>query len=66
MTGHDAVRISSPFRRRACARIMAGMMQTQMAEGNGLCHCRALLLLPSCRPARDVKRSVPNFAAENG
>src|SRR5689334_13360214 len=25
---------------------MAGMMQTQVTERNGLCHCRALLLLP--------------------
>jgi G3E family GTPase len=40
---------------------MAGMMQTQVAEGNGLCHCRALLLLPSCRRGRDVKRSVSDL-----
>jgi G3E family GTPase len=40
---------------------MAGMMQTQVAERNGLCHCRALLLLPSCRPGRDVKRSAPEL-----
>src|SRR5271165_350485 len=29
---------------RICAPLMAGMMQTQAAEGNGLCDCRALLL----------------------
>src|SRR5215469_10507198 len=36
----------SPSTARICAPLMAGMMQTQMTEGNGLCHCRALLLLP--------------------
>src|SRR6516164_3621172 len=29
---------------------MAGMMQTRVAEGNGLCHCRGLLLLPLLSP----------------
>src|SRR6516164_499207 len=35
---------------------MAGMMQTRVAEGNGLCHCRGLLLLPllSPRPRRET------------
>ena len=28
---------------------MAGMMQTQVTERNGLCHCRALLLLPNLK-----------------
>src|SRR5580704_12926409 len=41
---------------RICAPLMAGMMQTRVAEGNGLCHCRALLLLPVLwpRPRRET------------
>jgi hypothetical protein len=45
---------------------MAGMMQTQMAEGNGPCHCRALLLLPIL-PLRQRRETIdPELAAENG
>src|SRR5205085_2196026 len=41
---------------RICAPLMAGMMQTRVAERNGLCHCRALLLTPvlSPRPRRET------------
>src|SRR3954447_25885827 len=33
-----------------CVPLIAVMMQTRVAEGNGLCHCRALLLLPVLWP----------------
>jgi G3E family GTPase len=40
---------------------MAGMMQTRVAERNGLCHCSALLLMPVLSPRQQRETIAADF-----